>query len=72
VVPELPSKTNLTESVEMEVGLHAIYESMRLAVRAKVQAAIAENGLTRSGILLLDAQLKPRQDCCNPLNRRCS
>ena len=35
-------------------------------MHAKVQAAIAERGLARSGIIILDALLKLRQVCCDP------
>ncbi len=66
VVQELPPKTEITESVEMEEGQRAIYESVRLAMHAKVRVAIAERGLARSGIIILDALLKLRQACCDP------
>ena len=66
VAQELPPRTDITESVEMEAGQRAIYESVRLAMHAKVQAAIAERGLARSGIIILDALLKLRQACCDP------
>ena len=35
-------------------------------MHAKVQAAIAQKGLARSGIIILDALLKMRQACCDP------
>jgi superfamily II DNA or RNA helicase len=66
VVQELPPKTEITEPVEMEAGQRAIYESVRLAMHTKVRAAIAERGLARSGIIILDALLKLRQACCDP------
>jgi len=52
--------------VEMGPGQRAIYEAIRLAMHAKVQAAIAQRGLARSGIIILDALLKLRQACCDP------
>jgi len=66
VVQELPPKTEITEPVEMEEGQRAIYESVRLAMHTKVRLAIAEKGLARSGIIILDALLKLRQVCCDP------
>ena len=66
VEQELPPKTEITEPVEMEAGQRAIYESVRLAMHTKVRAAIAERGLARSGIIILDALLKLRQVCCDP------
>lgn len=66
VVTELPPKTEITESVEMEPPQRAIYDGIRLAMHTRVQAAIAEKGLARSGIIILDALLKMRQVCCDP------
>ena len=66
VAKELPPKTEITESVELETAQRAIYESIRLAMHARVRAAIADKGLARSGIIVLDALLKLRQACCDP------
>ena len=66
VVLELPPKTEITEPVEMEQAQRGIYESIRLAMHARVRQAIAEKGLARSGIIILDALLKMRQACCDP------
>ncbi|MFO1028628.1 MAG: DEAD/DEAH box helicase [Acetobacteraceae bacterium] len=66
VVAELPPKTEITEQVEMESAQRAIYEAIRLSMHAKVKAAIAQKGLSRSGIIILDALLKMRQACCDP------
>jgi SNF2 family DNA or RNA helicase len=43
-----------------------LYESIRLTMERKVQQAIAEKGLARSHITILDALLKLRQTCCDP------
>jgi superfamily II DNA or RNA helicase len=66
VITELPPKTEIVEPVEMETSQRAIYEAIRLSMHAKVQAAIAQKGLARSGIIILDALLKMRQACCDP------
>ena len=66
VITELPPKTEIVEPVEMESSQRAIYEAIRLSMHAKVQAAIAQKGLARSGIIILDALLKMRQACCDP------
>ena len=66
VVRDLPPKTEIIEPVEMEAAQRAIYEGIRLAMHAKVKAAIASRGLARSGIVILDALLKLRQACCDP------
>jgi superfamily II DNA or RNA helicase len=66
VAPELPSKTEIIESIEMDLAQRDLYESIRLSMHAKVQAAIAAQGLARSRIVVLDALLKLRQACCDP------
>ena len=66
VAADLPSKTEITETVEMENGQQAVYEGIRLAMHAKVRAAIAKRGMAGSGIVILDALLKLRQACCDP------
>jgi superfamily II DNA or RNA helicase len=66
VATELPPKTEIVEPVEMETNQRAIYEAVRLSMHAKVQSAIANKGLARSGIIILDALLKMRQACCDP------
>ncbi len=66
VATDLPAKTEITETIEMGQAQRAVYESIRLAMHAKVRAAIEERGLARSGIVILDALLKLRQACCDP------
>ena len=66
VAQELPPKTEIAEPVELGAGQRAVYEGIRLAMHAKVKAAIAERGLARSGIIILEALLKLRQACCDP------
>ena len=66
VAQELPPKTEILEPVELEPPQRAVYEAIRVAMHTKVQAAIVERGLARSGIIILDALLKMRQACCDP------
>ena len=66
VATELPPKTEISEVVEMEQAQRAIYDGIRLAMHSRVRAAIADKGLARSGIIILDALLKMRQACCDP------
>ena len=66
VAAELPPKTEIAETVEMGDAQRAVYESIRLAMHARVRRAIEERGLARSGIVILDALLKLRQACCDP------
>ncbi|MGH7211747.1 MAG: DEAD/DEAH box helicase, partial [Acetobacteraceae bacterium] len=66
VAADLPPKTEIAETIEMGDAQRAVYESIRLAMHTKVRRAIAERGLARSGIIILDALLKLRQACCDP------
>jgi SNF2 family DNA or RNA helicase len=66
VATELPPRTDIVETVQMEPPQRAVYEAIRLAMHTRVQAAIAEQGLAKSGIVILDALLKMRQACCDP------
>ena len=66
VASELPPKTEIVERIEMQREQRDVYESIRVAMHAKVRAAIAAKGLNRSHIIVLDALLKMRQACCDP------
>jgi superfamily II DNA or RNA helicase len=66
VAADLPEKTEMTEPVVLGTGQQAIYEGIRMAMHKRVRQAIAERGLARSGIIILDALLKLRQACCDP------
>jgi len=66
VANELPPKTEIIRSVPLHAKQAALYESIRLTMEKKVRAAIAEKGLSRSHITILDALLKLRQTCCDP------
>ncbi|MDJ0391032.1 DEAD/DEAH box helicase [Roseomonas sp. E05] len=66
VAADLPPRMEIVEATTMEAGQRAVYESIRLAMHARVRQAIAERGLARSGIIILDALLKLRQACCDP------
>ena len=66
VALDLPEKTEIAEPVELGDAQRAIYEGIRLAMHERVRKAIAQHGLARSGIVILDALLKLRQACCDP------
>ncbi len=66
VAKELPPKTEIIRSVPLYAKQAALYESIRLTMEKKVRDAIAEKGLSRSHITILDALLKLRQTCCDP------
>jgi superfamily II DNA or RNA helicase len=66
VARELPEKSTLLRSVPIEGKQATLYESIRLTMEKKVTRAIAQQGLARSHIMILDALLKLRQVCCDP------
>ncbi len=66
VARELPPKTLLRHTVELEGRQRELYETVRLAMHEQVRAALAAKGLERSRIVILDALLKLRQVCCDP------
>ncbi|MGZ8164689.1 MAG: DEAD/DEAH box helicase, partial [Methylobacter sp.] len=66
VARELPLKTEIIRSVPLYEQQAALYESIRLSMEKKVREAIAQKGLARSHITILDALLKLRQTCCDP------
>ncbi|MFV5212537.1 SNF2-related protein [Azonexus caeni] len=66
VAQELPPKTIIVRSVELEGGQRDLYETVRAAMDAKVRDEIAQRGFARSQIVILDALLKLRQVCCDP------
>ncbi|MDQ6977002.1 MAG: DEAD/DEAH box helicase, partial [Ghiorsea sp.] len=66
VAKELPAKSNIVRSVELEGGQRALYESVRLAMQKKVRDSVAAMGVAKSQIIVLDALMKMRQVCCDP------
>ena len=66
VAAELPPKTTVVRTVEIEGGQRDLYETVRAAMQEKIRAAIADKGFARSQIVVLDALLKLRQVCCDP------
>ncbi len=66
VVEELPPKTEIIHHIALNKAQQDLYESVRMAMDKKVREAIADKGLARSQIVVLDALLKLRQICCHP------
>ncbi|MDD3764067.1 MAG: DEAD/DEAH box helicase [Nevskiales bacterium] len=66
VAPELPPRTEILRSIDLEGDQRDLYETLRLAQEARVQSAIHQHGLGQSGMVVLDALLKLRQACCDP------
>lgn len=66
VAKELPPKTEIISRVSLESSQRDLYETIRVAMDAKVREVIAQKGMGRSHIIILDALLKLRQICCHP------
>jgi superfamily II DNA or RNA helicase len=66
VEKELPAKTVMIHRVELTPIQRDLYESVRLAMQARIREEIASRGLGRSHITVLDGLLKLRQVCCDP------
>jgi superfamily II DNA or RNA helicase len=66
VARELPPKTIIVRTVDLQGAQRDLYETVRTAMQEKVRAAITAQGLARSHLIVLDALLKLRQVCCDP------
>lgn len=66
VAKELPEKTEIVRTIELGDKQAKLYESIRLAMQARVKKLLEQRGLARSHIEMLDALLKLRQTCCHP------
>jgi superfamily II DNA or RNA helicase len=66
VATDLPTKTEIVETIALEEAQRDLYDAVRVSMSAKVREAITKRGLARSHIVILDALLKMRQVCCDP------
>ena len=66
VAADLPPKTEILRPLELTGPQRDLYETVRVAMHDKVRREVAEKGLARSHIVVLDALLKLRQVCCDP------
>ena len=66
VAKELPPKSIIIRTVELEGTQRDLYETVRATMDKKVRDEIARMGFARSQIVILDALLKLRQICCDP------
>lgn len=66
VARELPPKTTVIRTVELEGRQRDLYETVRAAMDQRVREEISQKGFARSQIVILDALLKLRQICCDP------
>jgi SNF2 family DNA or RNA helicase len=66
VARDLPPKIQIFEAIELDERQRDFYDGIRLGQHRRVREAIAQHGLARSHITVLDALLKLRQACCDP------
>jgi superfamily II DNA or RNA helicase len=66
IAKELPAKTIIVQTLQIEGKQAELYESVRLTMDARLKDIIAQKGLQRSQIEILDALLKLRQVCNHP------
>ena len=66
VATELPPKHTILRRITLAPDQRELYETIRETMHARVTQGIAERGIGRSHVLVLDALLKLRQVCCDP------
>jgi len=66
VAQDLPEKTEIVQKIELAGKQRDLYETIRLAMEARVREEVQKKGVHRSQIIILDALLKLRQVCCDP------
>ena len=66
VASDLPPRSVLVHRIEFDGPQRDLYETLRAQMEKRVRDALAERGLARSRITVLDALLKLRQVCCDP------
>lgn len=67
VAAELPPKTEVVKLLRLEGKQRDLYESVRVAADKQVRRALQNRGFTGSQVSIMDALLKLRQVCCDPL-----
>lgn len=65
VAAELPEKTEIERTLSLAPAQADLYETVRMAMDKRVRQALAQQGLARSQVTILDALLKLRQVCCD-------
>lgn len=63
---DLPPKSDIVTLVELDGAQRDLYETIRLAMHARVREELRRHGVERSRFVVLDALLKLRQVCCDP------
>lgn len=67
VATELPPKTEVVKLLRLQGSQRDLYESIRVAADRQVRRVLQNRGFTGSQVSIMDALLKLRQVCCDPL-----
>ena len=67
VAAELPAKTVAVKLLRLQGAQRDLYESVRVAADKQVRRVLERRGFTGSHVTIMDALLKLRQVCCDPL-----
>jgi superfamily II DNA or RNA helicase len=66
VATELPPKHTILRRITLAPEQRELYETIRATLYERVSQEIADRGVGRSHVVVLDALLKLRQVCCDP------
>ncbi|MEZ5652551.1 MAG: DEAD/DEAH box helicase [Burkholderiaceae bacterium] len=66
VLADLPARTEIVQRIELPSDQRDLYEAIRATMDQRVREALADGGLARNHLLVLDALMKLRQACCDP------
>jgi superfamily II DNA or RNA helicase len=67
VATELPPRTEVIQRVQLQGRQRELYESVRVAADKQVRCVLQRQNFAGAQISILDALLKLRQVCCDPL-----
>ncbi len=67
VATELPPRTEVIERLPLEGRQRALYESVRVACDKQVRKVLKDSGFNGAQLVILEALLRLRQVCCDPL-----
>jgi superfamily II DNA or RNA helicase len=67
VAAELPPCTDVIQTVELEGAQRRLYETVRVAADHLVRRALDRHGFQGAHLTVLDALLRLRQVCCDPV-----
>ncbi len=66
VAPELPPRNQMVVRLTLEEGQRELYESIRLAMDARIREVLAAKGLAASSFEVLACLSRLRMCCCDP------